>query len=165
LRDARPSRLILLRLAEDDTSVTGRSDNRTRGGRVEHRAVLGAGLALFALCLRLAWPAPMPVAAAADWRAATGFDEHLLCLAAPANDAVPPAAPHGNSPAAPDHAGHDGLGCCPWHGAFAFALPTPAPAAPVRYDTISAPRLAGPPPVHPVRLAGIFRVRGPPGEA
>jgi hypothetical protein len=100
------------------------------GHRREPRSRLAILLAMLALCLRLV-PAPdhpWPVdRAAARGDTAALFDEHALCLAAPAPDPVPdPASDRAPDPPpreTPAHH-HDNTACCLWH-AGAGAPPPP----------------------------------------
>jgi hypothetical protein len=108
-------------------------------------------IAVLALCLRLAWPAPpLSLIGPAD------FGEHALCLAA-GSDAPPPG---NNAPA--DHADHDGLGCCVFHVASGAAPPLPGMDAPVAFAAIALP----PPPDQPYRAPayppGTSPARAPP---
>ncbi|HEX3863904.1 MAG TPA: DUF2946 family protein [Stellaceae bacterium] len=107
--------------------LTHRSMRRRR-----HSPVWSVTLALVGLCLRLAWPAPVP--AIGDAGLAVALGEHALCFAAAAA-ANPSAAPGDTAPAQPDdHADHDGLGCCQWHASAGFILPPVAPAVRVAYE-------------------------------
>ncbi len=81
-----------------------------------------------ALCLRLAWPAPVPTSPNADLAATLG--EHALCLAAAAEANGQPA----DAPQPGDHADHDGLGCCQWHATAGFVLPPVAALVRVVYQ-------------------------------
>jgi hypothetical protein len=85
---------------------------------------LVALIAVFALSLRLAWPAP-PIGLVIIGDAS--FGEHALCLAA-GSEAPPP----GNeAPAAPSE--HDGGHCCLFHAASGLSSLPPAIVARVAF--------------------------------
>jgi hypothetical protein len=104
---------------------------------------LVALITVFALFLRLAWPAP-PIAVVAGGPA--DFGEHALCLAGGSDAPLP-----GNeAPAVPSE--HDGGHCCLFHavsgpaplppvlvGRLAFAEVMPSPAADTSYRTPAYP--------------------------
>lgn len=104
-------------------------------------------IAIFALSLRLAWPAP-PIAGVATGTA--DFGEHALCLAAVGDAPLP-----GNEPpAAPSE--HDGGHCCLFHAVSGPAPLPPAIAARIAFaDTV--------PPLPPV--AAYRNPAYPPGTA
>ncbi|HEY1799066.1 MAG TPA: DUF2946 family protein [Stellaceae bacterium] len=123
----------------------------------------GVGLAVLALCLRLAIPAltPEPIAApsssAADLVALYG--EHALCVAAALGE-TPPDPGDGQKPPAHDHSL-----CCLFHANFGFPPPQ-APPAPTRLalagTVVSLPDATTPTPRLPT---GAPRARGPPPAA
>lgn len=128
-----------------------------------HARRFGVGLAVMALCLRLAVPAwtPEPVAAPslppADLVALYG--EHALCVAAALAEA--PADP-GHDQKAP---AHDHRLCCLFHASFGFPPPS-APSAPTRLALASTvaplPDATAPTPRLPT---GAARARAPPPAA
>ena len=110
-------------------------------------------IAVFALCLRLVWPAA-PVLTATIGPA--DFSEHVLCLAGGA-DAPSPAK---DAPSAPSN--HDGLGCCPLHAAFGAA---PVPSVRAGRITFAEIVLRSPPNqpyLAPVYPPGTSPARAPP---
>ncbi|HEX3884382.1 MAG TPA: hypothetical protein VHW66_17130 [Stellaceae bacterium] len=116
----------------------------------------GVGLAVLALCLRLATPAfaPEPVAVPAGPDLVALFGEHALCIAAARGEAptepAPPAQQH-------DH----GL-CCLFHANLGFAPPS-APPTPTLVALDAAVELLAPVPVLTSRApAGAARARAPP---
>jgi hypothetical protein len=121
----------------------------------------GAALALFALCLRLVWPAP-PVPAAADTSLVAALGEHALCLAAPLADGKAAPASERQAPHQGDHADHDGLGCCLWHAVAGFTLPPVGGAARVAFAEIRAPGTIPSTSLLPARSAGPAQARAPP---
>ena len=76
--------------------------------------LVGAMLAILALCLRLVSPAPVAQTAVIDPGLLAAFGEHAICIAHAGGAAAPvpierPSAPAGH------HTDHDGLQCCPLH--------------------------------------------------
>ena len=117
----------------------------------------GAGLAVLALCLRLATPnwAPEHTVAAPDADLVALFGEHALCIAAARGEA--PSEPTPPAPAQHDH----GL-CCLFHANLGFAVP-PAPPVPTRIALdapaeLFTPILA----LTPRAPTGAARARAPP---
>jgi hypothetical protein len=114
---------------------------------------LVALIAVFALSLRLAWPAP-PIALVATIDA--NFGEHALCLAAGSEAPLP-----GNeAPAAPSE--HDGGHCCLFHAVSGPVSLPPAIAVRVAFaETVLAPPADAPyrAPVYP---PGTSPARAPP---
>jgi hypothetical protein len=125
-------------------------ENRRQSGT----RVLGAALAMLALCLRLAWPGPA-VPPAPDASLAAALGEHALCLAASLIDEKVPLPRDQDSPQPGDHADHGGLGCCPWHAAAGFTLPQITAVARVAFVEIRIPRLKT------LTSAGLLRPIGP----
>ncbi len=123
----------------------------------------GVGVAVLALCLRLAVPAwapetiAAPAAPAADLVALYG--EHALCIAA-AQGETPPDPGDG-----PKKLVHDHGTCCLFHANFGFP-PPPAPSAPTRLALVSIvaplPDATAPAPRLPT---GAARARAPPPAA
>jgi len=120
-------------------------------------------LAVFALCLRLAWPggavAPSPNP---DLAFAAALGEHALCLAA-ATGAEKAPLPRDQEPAGPsDHADHEGLGCCLWHAATSAALPRSPTVAPIIFPERAVGKLARAAPRPSSHLIGPHQARAPP---
>ena len=114
---------------------------------------LVALLAVFALSLRLAWPAP-PIALAASGPG--DFSEHALCLTG-GSDAPQP----GNqAPAAPSE--HEGGHCCLFHAASGPASLPPAISARIAFTEIALPLPADAPYRTPAYPPGTSPARAPP---
>lgn len=127
--------------------------------------MLGAALAVLALCLRLAWPGPVVLPTADDASLAAALGEHALCLAGVgADDKIP--LPRDQRPPGPgDHADHDGLGCCLWHAAAGFTLPQIAAVARAAFVEIRVSRVKTPAPAGFLRPMGPLQARAPPEAA
>jgi hypothetical protein len=125
--------------------------------------VFGALLALFALCLRLAWPGPATPLPSPNLDLAAAFGEHALCLAAADAEGKVPLPPNGGSlPQSGDHADHDGLGCCLWHAAASATLPRAADGSPVLFVFASDILPAAEAPSRFSRPIGPLQARAPP---
>jgi hypothetical protein len=126
---------------------------------------LGVVLAVLALSLRLAWPAPQPTVVPAYIGGVAVLGAHALCLAAPA--ATDPAPVSGDQlpPPAGNHADHDHLLCCFWHANAGFVAPQIESAARIVFVEAVRPFAAAPADFQPASLTGPSRARGPPGEA
>ena len=122
----------------------------------------GAILALFALCLRLAWPAP-PVPTTPDAGLLAALGEHALCLAAPPAEGKPD--PSRDNPQPADHADHDGLGCCLWHAAAGFTLPRVGEVALIAFVQQLLLQLPPAAPTASERRIGPLQARAPPEAA
>jgi hypothetical protein len=110
-------------------------------------------IALFALSMRLTWPAPpIPFVATGP----VDFGAHALCLAGSNDEQRQP----GNDGPA-DHADHDGLGCCLFHGASATA-PPPVLTAGIAFAAIALPPPADQPYRAPAYPPGASPARAPP---
>lgn len=123
---------------------------------------LAALLAIFALCLRLAWPAP-PLATSPDLALAATLGEHALCLAAATGDDNAPS-PRNQQPTG-EHVDHDGLGCCLWHAAANAALPRIPTVAPIVFAERDIPRLGQGTAKLAARPSGPHQARAPPQTA
>ena len=114
---------------------------------------LVALIAVFALSLRLAWPAP-PIALATTGPA--DFPEHALCLAAGSEAPTP-----GNEgPAAPSE--HDGGHCCLFHAVSGPAPLPPVITAPLAFAAVALPPPADQPYRTPAYPPGTSPARAPP---
>ena len=123
---------------------------------------VGVVLAVVALLLRLAWPAP-PAVTPAEAGPLAAFGEHALCLAAPASTAPGPVTGDTLPPASGDHADHDHSLCCLWHASAGFALPQIDFAARIVFvEAVS--RITAAAEFRPATLTGPTRARGPPQE-
>jgi hypothetical protein len=110
-------------------------------------------IAVFALCLRLAWPAPaVPLAAVGP----VGFGEHALCLAGGAEAPVP----GGETPAVPSE--HDGGHCCLFHAASGPAPLPPVLPAGIAFAAIVLPSPPDQPYRTPAYPPGTSPARAPP---
>jgi hypothetical protein len=124
---------------------------------------LGAVLCALALCLRLASPAPFSISAVGSGLAGA-FPEHALCLATPpVTDKAPLS--QDQKPGPGDHADHDGLGCCLWHGAVGFTLPRIAAVVPIAFVERPLPRTTLVKLTPPSRPIGPVQARAPPEAA
>ena len=110
-------------------------------------------IAVFALCLRLAWPAAPVLTATID---PADFGEHALCLAGGAD--VP--SPAKDAPSAPSN--HHGLVCCPFHAAFGTAPAPPVAAGRIAYAEIVLRSPPNQPYLAPVYPPGTSPARAPP---
>ena len=117
---------------------------------------LVALIAVFALSLRLAWPAP-PIAFAATGPA--DFPEHVLCLAA-GSDAP---APSNEAPAVPSE--HDGGHCCLFHAVSGPAPLPPVIAARLAFAAVAPPLPTNAPYFTPAYPPGTSPARAPPTAA
>jgi hypothetical protein len=122
----------------------------------------GVGIAVLALCLRLAIPASTPATIATPSSPAADlvalYGEHALCIAAAQGEAPPDP---GGGPKEPAH--DHGL-CCLFHANLGF--PTTAPPAPTRLAFVGIvaplPDATAPTPRLPT---GAARARAPPPAA
>ena len=123
-------------------------------------------LAVLALSLRLAWPAPPTLTlTSADAAALAAFGEHALCLAA-ATSTDPTPVSGDRLPTSPgDHADHDHSLCCLWHASAGFALPQLDTAARIVFVEPILPIAAAAADFQPEVQSGPNRTRGPPQEA
>ena len=110
-------------------------------------------IAVFALCLRLAWPAAPALTATIG---PADFGEHALCLGGGAD--VPP--PAKDAPSAPSN--HDGLGCCPLHAAFGAVPVAPVGAGRIAFAGIVQRSPPNQPYLAPVYPPGTSPARAPP---
>jgi hypothetical protein len=124
---------------------------------------LGVVLAVLALCLRVAFPAPPPIPADIGNLAALG--EHALCLAAPAATDPAPVSGDRLPPPAGNHNDHSHSLCCLWHASAGFLPPQIEAAARIVFVEAVLHFASAAADFHPARLSGPIRVRGPPSEA
>jgi hypothetical protein len=127
---------------------------------------LGVVLAVLALSLRLAWPAPQPTLIPGDIGGGfAALGEHALCLAAPA--ATDPAPVSGDQlpPPVGDHADHDHSLCCLWHASAGFVPPCIETTARIVFVEAVRPFATALADFHSASLTGPTRARGPPSEA
>ena len=125
---------------------------------------LGVVLAVLALCLRLAWPAPQPTLIPADIGDLAALGAHALCLAAPAS--ADPAPVSGDQlPPDGNQADHDHSLCCLWHASAGFVPPQIESSGRVVFAEAVPRFAAAAADFHPASLTGTTRARGPPAEA
>jgi hypothetical protein len=126
---------------------------------------LGVVLAVLALCLRLAWPAPQPTLIPTDIGGLATLGEHALCLAAPAASDPAPVSSDKLPPPAGNHADHDHSLCCLWHATAGFLPPQIESTGRVVFVEAVQRFAAAPADFQPASLTGPSRARGPPSEA
>jgi hypothetical protein len=134
------------------------------GSRSQSWRPIVVAMALCALVLRLAVPAPAPTLVDPEIGLVALFGEHALCLSGATRAGQDEAPSKPTSPARGQHDNHHAGWCCHWHATSAIVPPTAA-AAVLVFFAVAVDRIAVAAIAPPARPGGPAQPRAPPTQS